>query len=246
MVLFFSNFESYGFIFFRFWARGFIFFRFPGPKSCSNLNQTFSFSPLEIAFWMLKTPIFFRLRRAKFQGWGFIFFKNFRYGFIFFRFRLESDFPLLFFSDFSWKMSLMVRPHAIDFLFRVRTLLIFGIKNTFRTLLFRTLPAAGGKFRGYWTILAGYSFDFLFEISLLRCSTMKNSYLFSAQKAATLFGYIPTTNTWEKTVRRPTNDDFERGRMCEIWCAKFDVRTYYLFLEGRPDAKQDINCMRPY
>ena len=107
-LLFFSDFESYGFISFRFWARGFIFFRFPGPKSCSNLNQTFPFPPLEIAFWMLKTPIFFRLRRAKFQGWGFIFFKNFRYGFIFFRFRLESDFPLLFFSDFSWKMSLMV------------------------------------------------------------------------------------------------------------------------------------------
>ena len=90
-LLFFSDFESYGFIFFRFWARGFIFFRFPGPKSCSNLNQTFSFPPLEIAFWMLKTPIFFRLRRAKFQGWGFIFFKFSR-----------ASRGVLFFSDFDF------------------------------------------------------------------------------------------------------------------------------------------------
>ena len=111
-VLFFSNFGARGFIFFRFWARGFIFFRFPGSKSSSKLNPTFPFSPLEIAFWTLKTPIFFRLRRAKFRRWGFIFFKispRFAWGFIFFRFRFrKSDFGVLFFSDFSWKMPLGV------------------------------------------------------------------------------------------------------------------------------------------
>ena len=55
------------------------------------MNPTFPFSPLEIAFWTLKTPIFFRLRRAKFRRWGFIFFKISR-----------ASRGVIFFSDFDF------------------------------------------------------------------------------------------------------------------------------------------------
>ena len=72
-------------------SSGLYFFRFPGSKSSSNLNQTFPFSTLEIAFWTLKTPFFFACGGPNFGG-----------GVIFFSKISRASRGVIFFSDFDF------------------------------------------------------------------------------------------------------------------------------------------------
>ena len=142
----------------------------------------------------------------------------------------------------SWSMNIIwvIRPHAIDFLFRVRTLLIFGLKNKFSHTSFSHIARRRRKIS---RVLG----------DILPISSLKSAYC-GVQPWRTVIFLPPKRRrhflgTFQRlTLEKKRSEDLQMRILSEGGCAKSGVRnsmcelTTYFWRVDRTRNKKSIAC----